>query len=570
MERDLAIVYKTELYKINKTIDRLKKVGLDTTKYENLIYEIDETCCQSNKEDLKKSFDTPFMVDYLEANYSKAINELKKIEHELSKYEVYLKVRSFTNVLENIISNNNLEEKEILELEPKLIGLLNSLKKSNTLDYQVEGKLIDNIYKVTYYLLKEEVKLELTSLYEELSKDSIHTTYLDKEISSELDSLDKNDVKNNDIFNRRDLIDSNGINSHYLDYELLSLIVDSTKKEKTREDITELYQLYKTIKIGLFNRSNRINLCYNWAKDYREERVSIKKSTRYIKNIGSVILSASVITTLFGGAYRLAKSQAYSHPDLKSTTITTYDTRNNSEETTEPFYSDKTEGTIVTEYEPYQKKLGGFYRYVTTYNLGEVNDLSNEEILNLNFEGLGIEGNRQRENKDTLTYENVYDNIYYIITKTNVDENDCLVSEDNLAGYIIVSELLAAFAYFILLLIKSIKTDEISIGLISGIKNIKEDLERIKYCTASEEQYMKEGNKLVKEVEELLNTYDKEIRELIKYVDFTCKYGNDKVSENLRETLKDIYNNLSNIEEHTDNATIKNMTDRIKKRTRVI
>ena len=81
---------------------------------------------------------------------------------------------------------------------------------------------------------------------------------------------------------------------------------------------------------------------------------------------------------------------------------------------------------------------------------------------------------------------------------------------------------------------------------------------------------MKEGNKLVKEVEELLNTYDKEIRELIKYVDFTCKYGNDKVSENLRETLKDIYNNLSNIEEHTDNATIKNMTDRIKKRTREI
>ena len=570
MERDLAIVYKTELYKINKTIDRLKTVGLDTTKYENLIYEIDETCCQSNKEDLKKSFDTPFMVDYLEANYSKAINELKKIEHELSKYEVYLKVRSFTNVLENIISNNNLEEKEILELEPKLIGLLNSLKKSNTLDYQVEGKLIDNIYKVTYYLLKEEVKLELTSLYEELSKDSIHTTYLDKEISSELDSLDKNDVKNNDIFNRRDLIDSNGINSHYLDYELLYLIVDSKTKEKTKEDITELYQLYKTIKVGLFNRSNRIDNCYNWAKDYREERVSLKKPFKYIKNIGSIILSASVITTLFGGAYRLAKSQAYSHPDLKSTTITTYDTRNNSEETTEPFYSDKTEGTIVTEYEPYQKKLGGFYRYVTTYNLGEVNDLSNEEILNLNFEGLGIEGNRQRENKDTLTYENVYDNIYYIITKTNVDENDCLVSEGNLVGYIIVIELLAVIVYFILLFIKSIKTDEISIGLISGIKNIKEDLELIKYYTTEEKRYMKEGNKLVKEVEELLNTYDKEIRELIKYVDFTCKYGNDKVSENLRETLKDIYNNLSNIEKYTDSATIKNMTDRIKKRTREI
>lgn len=570
MERDLAIVYKSELYKVNKILNKLKEIGLDTTNYENAVYNIEDKCCTSNKEDLEKSFDTPFVVDYLEANYSKAINNLKIIEKELSKYEVYMKVSSFTSLLKNIIESNNITSKELEELSPQLISILNSLKKSNTLDYSAEGKLIDNIYKVTYYLLKEEVKLELTFLYEELSKDSIHTTYLDKEISSELDSLDKNDTKNNDIFNRRDLIDSNGINSHYLDYELLSLIVGSKTKEKTREDITELNQLYKTIKFELFKHSNRIDLCYNWAKDYREERVSLKKPFRYIKNIGSIILSASVITTLMGGAYRLAKSQAYSHPDLKSTTITTYDTRDNSEETTDPFYSDKTEGTIVTEYEPYQKKLGGFYRYVTTYNLGEVNDLSNEEILNLNFEGLGIEGNRQRENKDTLTYENVYDNIYYIITKTNVDENDCLVSENNLVGYIIVIELLAVIVYFILLLLKSINKDQMSIGLISGIKNIKEDLERIKYCTTSEERYMEEGNKLVKEVEELLNTYDDEIRQLIKYVDFTCKYGNDKVSENLRETLKDIYNNLSNIEEHTDNATIRNMTDRIKKRTREI
>ncbi len=405
MERDLAIIYKSELYKVNKILNKLKEIGLDTTNYENAVYNIEDKCCTSNKEDLEKSFDTPFVVDYLEANYSKAINNLKIIEKELSKYEVYMKVSSFTSLLKNIIESNNITSKELEELSPQLISILNSLKKSNTLDYSAEGKLIDNIYKVTYYLLKEEVKLELTSLYDELSKDSIHTTYLDKEISSELDSLDKNDTKNNDIFNRRDLIDSNGINSHYLDYELLSLIVGSKTKEKTREDITELYQLYKTIKFELFKHSNRIDLCYNWAKDYREERVSLKKPFRYIKNIGSIILSASVITTLMGGAYRLAKSQAYSHPDLKSTTITTYDTRDNSEETTDPFYSDKTEGTIVTEYEPYQKKLGGFYRHVTTYNLGEVNDLSNEEILNLNFEGLGIEGNRQRENKDTLTYD---------------------------------------------------------------------------------------------------------------------------------------------------------------------
>ena len=74
----------------------------------------------------------------------------------------------------------------------------------------------------------------------------------------------------------------------------------------------------------------------------------------------------------------------------------------------------------------------------------------------------------------------------------------------------------------------------------------------------------------IKEVEELLNTYDDEIRQLIKYVDFTCKYGNDKVSENLRTTLEQIYKRLSAIEEYTDNTTIKDTTTKIRKRAREI
>ena len=98
MERDLAIVYKSELYKVNKIINRLKGIGLDTTNYERLVSKIDNECSENNKRDLEKSINTPFMVDYLEANYSKAINELKNIEYELSKYEVYLKVKSFTQI----------------------------------------------------------------------------------------------------------------------------------------------------------------------------------------------------------------------------------------------------------------------------------------------------------------------------------------------------------------------------------------------------------------------------------------------------------------------------------------
>ena len=108
-----------------------------------------------------------------------------------------MKVSSFTSLLKNIIESNNITSKELEELSPQLISILNSLKKSNTLDYSAEGKLIDGIYEVTYYLLKEEIKLNKKSLFDSLTKDEVHTMYLDKEISKELNKLDKHDPKNN-------------------------------------------------------------------------------------------------------------------------------------------------------------------------------------------------------------------------------------------------------------------------------------------------------------------------------------------------------------------------------------
>lgn len=573
MERDLAIVYKSELYKVNKILNKLKEIGLDTTNYENAICNIEDKCRTSNKEDLEKSFDTPFVVDYLEANYSKAINSLKIIEKELAKYEVYMKVSSFTSLLKNIIESNNITSKELEELSPQLISILNSLKKSNTLDYSTEGNIVDSIYEVTYYLLKEEIKLNKKSLFDSLIKDEVHTMYLDKEISKELNKLDKNDPKNNEIFNRKNILDLNGINSHYLDYELLSLLVHPIKKIQETKDITKLKPLYDRINNELFEYERDISKIHYNINDCEEEIINLKKPLRYIKNIGSIILSASIITTLIGGAYRFGKHAANETSSLKSTTITTYDTRDNNETTTEPFYGSSeeyTEGIIVTKYEPYRKKIGGFYRYVTTYNLGEASELSNEDILNLNFEGLGIEGKKEKETKDTLTYENVYNDIYYVITRTSIDENDSIISKGELVLYILFSEILAAIVYFFLLGVKGEMFDEVSIGLISGIIDIKKDLENIKHCNENKEDYINEGKKLIKEVEELLNTYDDEIRQLIKYVDFISKHGDDKVSENLRTTLEQTYKKLSAIEEYTDNTTIKDTTTKIRKRAREI
>lgn len=567
MERDLAIVYQSELYKTKKIISKLNNIGLNTTNYENAVYDIEEACRNNNKEDLRKGLDSPFMVDYLEANYSKAINSLKVMQKELSKYEIYIKVNSFTTLLKNIIKNNKITSKQLDEITPKLISILNELKKSNTLDYSTEKDIVESIYKITYYLLKEEIKRGRKNLYNALITDEIHTIYLDKEISSELEQLERNDSKNNDIFNRKNILDLNGINSHYLDYELLSLLVESSKQKEDIEDVKDLIPLYQDINTKLHNYRRRLKNISNNIENEKEKMKKQQKSTNYIKSIFSIILSTTITTALFGGAYLGAEVLAKKNSKAKSTTITTYDTRDNSETTTKPFYStDYTDSIRVTKYEPYRKALAGYYRYVTNYDLGNITNLSNQEIMALDLDGLEIEKSTHKEFKETISYLDTYNDIYYTISKIAVDENDFTYSKDAFWVYFVVLEFLAIIIYSI---INISPYDSIPIKLIRDTKKIKNDIKNSKNYNKENEKCLQERNRIITEVKELLDKYDYELRKLFEYADFICKYGNDEVSACLRETLDSINEELTLIEEKEQGTTIKNTVNKIKKRTKI-
>lgn len=566
MERDLAIVYQSELYKTKKIISKLNNIGLNTTNYEKAVYDIEEVCRNNNKEDLRKGLDSPFMVDYLEANYSKAINSLKVMQKELSKYEIYIKVNSFTTLLKSIIKNNKITSKQLDEITPKLISILNELKKSNTLDYSTEKDIVESIYKITYYLLKEEIKRGRKNLYNALITDEIHTIYLDKEISSELEQLERNDSKNTDIFNRKNILDLNGINSHYLDYELLSLLVEPSKQKEDIEDVKDLIPLYQDINAKLHNYRQKLKNISNNIKNEKEKMKKQQKSTNYIKSIFSIILSTTITTALFGGAYLGAEALAKKNNKAKSTTITTYDTRDNSETTTKPFYStDSADSIRVTKYEPYRKALAGYYRYVTDYDLGNIANLSNQEIMNLDLDGLGIAKNSHKEFKETISYIDTYDDIYYTISKISVDENNFTYDQNVFWGYFACLEILAILIYSG---INIAPNSHILIGLIKDVKKIKNDIKNSKNYNKENEKCIQEGNIIINEVKELLNKYDYELRKLFEYADFICKYGNDEASACLRETLDSINEELTLIEEKEQGTVIKDAVNKIKKRTR--
>ena len=80
----------------------------------------------------------------------------------------------------------------------------------------------------------------------------------------------------------------------------------------------------------------------------------------------------------------------------------------------------------------------------------------------------------------------------------------------------------------------------------------------------TQKRSIEKRNKIIEDIKKLITTYDKEIRELFRYADFICEYGNDKVSDDLRETLKNINREFDSIFEYEGGIVIKNSVENMK------
>ena len=96
---DKAIELEADIYKVRKALERLKNIGLDVEKYEKLTEKIIAEC------NLETSYTTDniFQNAFIETAYLSAISKLDGVYLELNKYEIYLKVASFNQVLKEYI-----------------------------------------------------------------------------------------------------------------------------------------------------------------------------------------------------------------------------------------------------------------------------------------------------------------------------------------------------------------------------------------------------------------------------------------------------------------------------------
>ena len=147
---DKAILYNVTLEKVNRRINELKTIGFNMDEF----IRIKEEIIKKNKTDVQKSYDfsSPNLalgqVAFLEQGYTNSINELNKLYDKLLDYEVYAMAYYTAKLVKEFLESNSKDEEDFTKYREKIEQVLRSLHKSKTLDYAVEGPVIEEIYSV--------------------------------------------------------------------------------------------------------------------------------------------------------------------------------------------------------------------------------------------------------------------------------------------------------------------------------------------------------------------------------------------------------------------------------------
>ena len=126
---DKAIEYNAKLGKVQNTLERMQKIGLNITTYNELLDQIDNELKESVENNNQNLFNS-MKTDILNMAYSKALNKLNIMYTELKKYDVYLKTAGFCSSLKVFLTKEDHNPQELVKYSTKILELLQEIKKS--------------------------------------------------------------------------------------------------------------------------------------------------------------------------------------------------------------------------------------------------------------------------------------------------------------------------------------------------------------------------------------------------------------------------------------------------------
>lgn len=292
MVNDKALEFNSKVIKIERLIDNLKSIGIDTNKYENQVKDI--------KSELIKLDVTSNKYFGIENDYITAISKLNKLEAHLNEYMVYFKAYSFTmHVNEDI---ENIEENKLSFYIEELIKLLKGIKASGTLIYDKEKEIIESLYKVAYYLLLEENEhLTEHKLFNYVSGSEVDLYYLDRILLNDIQSISNKEALKK-INGEIHLINLKGSEAHYITEDILRKVIYAKYGDDLRDKTTEeLNKIANEIKDNLTQIKHKTKNIENEMSRIEIIKESIKEfKLNLAKQIASIGLNFGLLTFTLG------------------------------------------------------------------------------------------------------------------------------------------------------------------------------------------------------------------------------------------------------------------------------
>ena len=446
---------------------------------------------------------------------------------------------SLINVVKNFISLENKTDEGFIECRKEILTILKNLNNSNTLDYRVEGPIIEDIYHIVYLFIKEEIKFY--GISETLNNiDLVSNEFIDREVLKDMENIDLKNPKNLAIKMTKDKIDAKGFNKSYAEFDLISTIVNSNVNvEEKAEILKDLNSKLIEIEKSLDDIEKNINKCKKNSK---------LNFSYLIKDVGILFLNITLLVSATIGGFIGFKKFSTFKKYLTTTTI--YNPLEDNPYTiTEEYEKDGKNSLELLEYEPWEEAIAGnVRREITTYDLSSLEKLSYDEYLDLDLDELKIEGKTVIEAKDSLTLKDLYQNTLRLIKEVEVNK-DKYVEEERKVVPVLGSILSLLLEIIIIFFIFSKRYGNYGFPIISDLKRVYDDILELLHEKRDKNIQEKEILKLEKRMLEIIKNNEeifKRVESILPILENSPEYKDMALDVKKRLSLVRKYSQISN------------------------
>lgn len=452
INNDKAIEYGAELLKTKTMLENISSLGIDVSADIKLVEEIiSETKKEASSiSSAYSSGAQTFKESSYEIVYNKSISRLKEIQESLKVHDIYFMGKNMAESLRLTLSDPTLNESVVTNMAYAAIEMINRINKSDTRAFEEEQEIVNDLYAITYEILKLELNFKNESIIlNECYNNPIMYEYLNNLVKKEI-----NDAKNipeslNKSVRRANSID--GLNPNYLTKEILIFLNMANKNFNISNIVNILKKMLDYLKNLNTKDYKYRSVLSEISYDANKCKDTLKENR---KTIFKRLVYTIILTTILGRSYKTIGAWAeYGGTDrayMRETSIIYESGENNliAQEYVSPpvdrytIHENSTKLYEITPWEEYKTILGDskFSRVVTTYNLTDLN-LSREEINNyfigdeIDLVKLGIKGESETEKKDSLTLEDLYTEKYRYIKNVFYDKENIIseVDEEQIA-----------------------------------------------------------------------------------------------------------------------------------------